>query len=211
MFMSAAATSPTPTNRPSRAERLLGLVRKLLDYGRELAATLHQRAAADLLSLACNFGTRDLAQILASITRGLLRARALEARLERSAARLDAEPTRRDPPAQRRSRSDQPATLPDGTADPRSAELSIEEQIAAEVRGRPIGVVIADICRDLGIVASHPLWRDITLAIITEGGHLVPVFRNISPRVHQIFAPEEAAAPPAWPAPSPAPASTGPP
>ncbi len=109
MFMSAVATNRTSTDRPSRAERLLGLVRKLIDYGRELAATLHQRAAADLLSVACNFGTRDIALILASITRGLLRARALEARLVRSAARLDAEPRRRDPPAQRKPRSGQPA------------------------------------------------------------------------------------------------------
>lgn len=107
--MSAVATSPTPTDRPSRVVRLVGLVRRLIDYGRELAATLHQRAAADLLTLACDFGTRDLPLILASITRGLLRARALEARLERSAARLDAEPAPRDPPAQRRSRTDQPA------------------------------------------------------------------------------------------------------
>ncbi len=72
--MSAVATSPTPTDRPSRVVRLVGLVRRLIDYGRELAATLHQRAAADLLSVACNFGTRDLTLILASITRGLLRA-----------------------------------------------------------------------------------------------------------------------------------------
>jgi hypothetical protein len=211
MFMSAEITNRTSTDRPSRAERLLGLVRKLVDYGRELAATLHQRAAADLLSVACNFGTRDLALILASITRGLLRARALEARLERNAARLDAEPTRRGPPAQRRSRSDQPAASPHGTANPDPSDLSLEEQIAAEVRGRPIGVVIADICRDLGIVASHPLWREISFAIIREGGHLVPVLRKIADRVYQTLAPEEAAAPPAWLAPSPAPASTGPP
>jgi hypothetical protein len=117
-------------------------------------------------------------------------------------------PATRRPSAGRALTSRRP---PDGTADPRPAELSIEEQIAAEVRGRPIGVVIADICRDLGIVASHPLWREISLAIICEGGHLVPVLRDIADRVHQIFAPEEAAAPPAWPAPSPAPASTGPP
>jgi hypothetical protein len=205
--MSAPAAPPVPINRPSRAERLLGLVRRLLDYGRELASTLHQRAAADLVSVACNFGTRDLALIIASITRGLLRACALEARLERSATRLDAEPRRRDQPAQHKPRTHQPAAA----ATPRRTDLALEEQIAAEVRGRPIGVVIADICRDLGIVASHPLWRDITLAIILEGGKLVPVLRNISHRVHQIFAPEEAAAPPAWPAPSPAPASTGPP
>ena len=79
--------APPQPDRPSRAERLLGLVRKLIDYGREDVATLHQRAAADLLSVACNFGTRDLAQIPPP-SRAAARARA-EARLERSAP-LDA-------------------------------------------------------------------------------------------------------------------------
>jgi hypothetical protein len=183
----------------------------MIDYGRELAATLHQRVAADLLSVACNFGTRDLAQMLASITRGLLRASALEARLTRSAARLDAERRRRNPPAQRRLRADQPAAPHDSTPARCPAELSLEEQIAAEVRGRPIGVVIGDICRDLGIVASHPLWREISQAIILENGNLVPVLRTINHRISQAFAFEQEAAPAGWPAPSPAPASTGPP
>jgi hypothetical protein len=209
--MSAAASNPTPTIRPGRAECLLGLVRKLIDYGRELAVTLHQRAAAHLHSVACDFGTRDLTLILASITRGLLRANALEARLTRSVARLDAEPRRRDAPVQCKPRAAAPVVSPDGTADPCLAELSLEEQIAAEVRGRPIGVVIADICRDLGIAANHPLWREISLAIIREGGNLVPVLRNIGQRVSRIFAPEEGAASAAWSALSPTPASTGPP
>ena len=45
--MSAAASTATPTTEPSRSGRLLDLLRRLIDYGRELATTLHQRAAAE--------------------------------------------------------------------------------------------------------------------------------------------------------------------
>ena len=91
--MSAAATTPTPTTEPSRAGRLLNLVRKLIDYGKELAAALrHHSATIDLASVTRPFGTRDIALILARITRGLHRANALEARVVRNAASLDAAP-----------------------------------------------------------------------------------------------------------------------
>ena len=99
-FMTAAATTPTPTTEPSRAGRLLDLVRKLIDYGKELAATLrHHSATIDLTAATRPFGTRDIALILARITRGLHRANALEARLVRNAARLDAAPRPRATPA----------------------------------------------------------------------------------------------------------------
>jgi hypothetical protein len=45
--MSAAAETPTPTTEPSRSGQLLGLIRKLIDYGRELVATVRGRIAAD--------------------------------------------------------------------------------------------------------------------------------------------------------------------
>ncbi|HME20220.1 MAG TPA: hypothetical protein VKI44_02440 [Acetobacteraceae bacterium] len=45
--MSAATSTRTPTTEPSRSGRLLSLVPKLIDYGRELAATLRQRTAAE--------------------------------------------------------------------------------------------------------------------------------------------------------------------
>jgi hypothetical protein len=46
--MSAAASVPDPTTQPSRSARLLDLVRKLIDYGKELATTLRERASSDL-------------------------------------------------------------------------------------------------------------------------------------------------------------------
>ena len=45
--MSAAANAPDPPTQPSRSARLLDLVRKLIDYGKELAATIRQRAFTD--------------------------------------------------------------------------------------------------------------------------------------------------------------------
>jgi hypothetical protein len=41
------------------------------------------------------------------------------------------------------------------------------EQIAAKVRCQSVGAVIADICRDLGIMPDHPLWPEFQ-ALIQE-------------------------------------------
>jgi hypothetical protein len=77
MFMSpatlpVATSAPDPAmpgeDRPSRFGSLIGLVRRLIDYGKELAATLQQRAATtDLALVTLPFGTRDIGLILARI------------------------------------------------------------------------------------------------------------------------------------------------
>jgi hypothetical protein len=215
--MSAAEAASDPKSR--RAGGLLGLVRQLIDYGRQLAATLRSNPHL--------FGASDIALILARITRGLLRAEALEARIIRTAATLDADPSpprashRQAPPARGT------AARPTDAADSSSAlvpapgldpgvdpmiSLPTPAQIAAEVRRRPIGAVIADICRDLGILPSHPLWRELQHAIIRYDGSLANLVEDFLDRAFQRPAP-------AWPftplpAPalqSPAPAGTGPP
>jgi hypothetical protein len=220
--MSAPAAIPVATavpdpatpgeDRPSRFARLLGLVRKLIDYGKELAVTLQQRATnADLAAITLPFGTRDIALILARITCGLQRASALEARVAALAAGPDAPPAPSRAPAQRSPRAPRPAAgRSSEEADPRLALLPTPEQIAAEVRRRPVGVVIADICRDLGIMPTHPLWRDLILAIIGHGGSPARLFKDICDRVlplydsdHFIATPAAFSAPPA--------AATGPP
>jgi hypothetical protein len=128
VFMSAAASTPTPTTEPSRSGRLLDLVRKLIDYGRELAATIRQRTATDVTSTMIRFGTTDLVSILARIIRGLHRADALEARVLRRAAHLDAGPR----PASTRSAAKAPAVpSPSAQPDPRLAGLPTPEQITA--------------------------------------------------------------------------------
>ena len=94
----SAAQAPDPTTEPdppragadtpTRLGRVLSLVRKLIDYGRQLAGTVQQRATTPGFALfARPFGTADLAVILTRITNGLRRAAALEARLCQRAAR----------------------------------------------------------------------------------------------------------------------------
>ena len=89
--VSRRARPATGADTPTRTGRLLGLVRTLIDYGRQLATTLQQRTATtNLADVARHFGTIDIGEILARITRGLLRAAALETRLS---SRLAREPT----------------------------------------------------------------------------------------------------------------------
>ena len=96
--MSAATNAPTaPTDpeppraaqpMPTALNRVLSLVRRLIDFGQQLIATAQQRAAApDFWLFAKPFGTADLALIIARITGGLRRAAALEAALCQRAAR----------------------------------------------------------------------------------------------------------------------------
>ncbi len=203
--MSAAATAPT--NQPSRVGRLLDLVRKLIDYGRELAATLPLRAATDLASITRCFGTSDIALILASITRGLLRANALEARLLKNAAHLDAKPNPRAAPAQPKSCAARPAAQRNAAADANLAELPTPEQIAAWVGRRPIGAVLAEICRELGILPGHRLWRELRLEIIREGSNFTRLAIDMIRRVSPILLQRR----PAAATPVPSPAATGPP
>jgi hypothetical protein len=172
--MSGAISTPTFSPGLTRAGRLLGLVRKLIDYGKELAATLRQRSEpTDLGPLIRGFGTVDIARILARITCGLLRAQALEERILNNAARLDADPppkppaaaSSRDPCAPRPSRARQ--------ADPNVMVLPTPEWIAARVRRQSIGAVITDICRDLGICPEDSLWQELNALITEYGGNYV--------------------------------------
>jgi hypothetical protein len=120
----------------------------LIAYGQNLADTLRQhRAAPNLLRcfafVAGIFGTRDLAPILARITRGLLRAAALEARLSKRAARgRDLQPTAIRLPSAREPRVPEPTTPPSREAqDSALADLLTPEEIVAKDRRRPIGAV----------------------------------------------------------------------
>ena len=207
--MSAAATVPDPPTQLSRSARLLGLVRRLIDYGKELAATIRERVVTDPISVRCGFGTVDVGLILARIARGLHRANALEARLLSKAHRLDAPPRRAASPSS--PRLPRPAIAPaDGETDEPNARLPTPDQIATAVRRQPIGAVIADICRDLGITPRHPLWRELQLVIIREGGSLA---RLVSDMLDQVF-PMPATIParsPTLPRQIPAAACTGPP
>ncbi len=213
---------------PTAISRVLSLVRKLIDHGRQLAATVHQRAAVPAFAhFARPFGTADLAVILARITDGLRRAAALEAALFRRATRgQDLTPTPIRLPAARGPRPARPVASPDAlpesqpanqTGHPRLARLPTDAEIAAEVRRRPVGAVIADICRDLGIAPGHldrAFWDELSRAIIAYGGSLAGFLGNLSRRLFDFGSGDHSGrADPLWPAASPrlpAP-STGPP
>ena len=189
--MSAAATlpdlppqpGPTAAATPGRFAPLLSLVRRIIDYGRQLAAALQPPApTADLDNVAAAFGSYDFGQILASILRGLHRACALEARLTRLDARPPPEPRPAAALAPPRPRAAAAATPPSDKPAASPIRLATPEQIAKQVRSRPIGAVLADICRDLGITSRHPLWRELFAAILDHGGHLARLCRDIGLR-----------------------------
>jgi hypothetical protein len=192
----------TGADAPNRTGRLLTLVRTLIAYGRHLAAALQQRTSAtDLADITRPFRIDDIGAILASITRGLLRAAALEARLVSHPIREPATLATLTAPSPRQPRAAQPEDESAGAAEPRIARLLTPGDIAAEIRGRRVGTVLADICRDLGIVASHPLWRELSRAIISNGGNLVTLFKDIADRFGLSLTRPPAAAQPAGSAP----------
>jgi hypothetical protein len=235
--MSAAAHSPTAPVEPDppRAApamptalgRVLSVVRRLIDFGKKFAATVQQRATTpDIVFFAKRIGSADLAVILARITNGLRLAAALEAKLCQRAARgQDLTPSPIRMPAAGKPRSERqvapPDTKPehqpaDPTQDPRLARLPTEAEIAAEIRRRPIGAVIADICLDLGVMPGHldrAFWDELRHAIIMYGGSLdcflpYPKLRKFAPN-----SPDHVAPDPPWSAPPPGPSalSTHPP
>jgi hypothetical protein len=244
--MSAAAQASTPTTAPDAhgagagvpgaIGRVLGLVRKLIDYGRQLAETVQSRAAAPgFVQFARPFGTADLGVILARITCGLRRAAALEARLCRHAARgKDLTPAPIRLPTARAPRAACPVPPADPRPEPQPADpangprltrLPTEEQIAARlatgldpaVRRRPIGAVIVDVCGDLGIAPGHldrAFWDEIHHAIMMYGGSLTRFLNDLHERLWGFISADRSDhVGPGWPASPPrvpAPA-TGPP
>ncbi|HTW69841.1 MAG TPA: hypothetical protein VME47_08155 [Acetobacteraceae bacterium] len=170
---------------PENIARLLDVLRILLGYGRHLAATIQRRAAAPGFRRLFSplFGTDRLPVMRARIHRGILRAAALESLLlQRAATGRDIAPTplhARAAPG--KDANTDPCNEPfhiqvarlaagraqhDAPVDPDN--LATAEQIEAEVRARPIGRTIGDICRDLGIVAmmcTRELWGAVTDAI----------------------------------------------
>jgi hypothetical protein len=207
----AAAENPDPPraapSMPAAIGRVLRIVRRLIDFGRQLAVTAQQRAATPGFALfAIPFGTADLAAILARITNGLRRAAALEAALCRRAERgRDLKPSPFRLPAAHGSDAASPSAEPlpaDPAQDPRLALLPTEAEIAAEVRHRPVGAVIVDICRDLGITPDQfdrAFWDELSLVIIDFGGSLAGFVGHLTKRVFAFDLSAQPADPP-WPA-----------
>jgi hypothetical protein len=74
----------------------------------------------------------------------------------------------------------------DPAQDPRLARLPTEEEIAEEVRRRPVGAVIVDICCDLGIAPGRldrAFWDEINHALMVYGGSSVRFFNDLEKRL----------------------------
>ena len=175
-----AAASPKPD--PDRAGPdalprvgfLLGIVRKLVLYGSSLILILQEGVSVRHCAEAkINFGTKDLALIIARIKCGLQRAAMLEVRLNRyvTAGRdLKLLPLRAL--AARKPRAARPADAPPPAKAPVLALLPSVEEIAEQVRTRSLGAVIGDICRDIGLlpgVMNGVIWEELMEAAIKCG------------------------------------------
>jgi len=216
---------------PPRIRQVLGVVRMLIAYGKNLAETLENHASQPqelpcFRFIASIFASRDIAQILARIRRGLLRAAAFEDRLrDRAATGRDIRPLRTRPRSERKPRTAR-STLPPAF-DPRFPSI---EQIANQVRRRSIGAVLVDICLDLGIIPGQmdpASWNELGQDLAQYGGDLsnllvwrqprpLPRNRPRNPNFWPVNIPGQTGMLfPPWPEPPPLPspplASTGPP
>jgi hypothetical protein len=176
----AAGSAPLPT----RTGRVTGLLHKLIDYGKALARLVQQRSGERVpSSLAGQFGTMNVALILMRIVRGLQLAKALEARLAAHPLREEAAAEERAAPAEHAPRTPQPTKPRVSRVTPQLRDMPTPEEIAEAVRHRPVGAVIVDICQDLGIGPSHPLWGEVMMVVTEFGGNFVALVNHVTDRL----------------------------
>jgi hypothetical protein len=196
------AQDPPATTLPHNIEVFLHAVGILLTYGRHLIDTVRQRATApNFNAIACCFGTDSLSTILAHLNRGILRAAALERLLlARAATGKDIdfpEPRTPTPPAQpalTAAEPEQPATAsptprrrtsrPAGWDNPELYMLTPEE-LDRQVRRRPIGRTVFDICLDLAVVPGYchsAFWNELFDIMNGFGGSIAALMREKSSR-----------------------------
>ncbi len=188
---------------PARIAAMLHTVRIMLGFGRHLAETVKDRSAStDFNAIAVCFGTSRLFAILAHLQRGLLRAAALERVLLARAARgrdiqfvfprerattpaAPVDPPAADPPAPQPTdpQAEQPAEAPIAAKPARPSRpcgwndpelfMPTPEQLEAQVRRRPIGRTIVDICLDLAVMpgfCTGQFWNTLFDSIRLHGG-----------------------------------------
>ena len=189
---------------PAGIAALLHTVRILLGFGRHLAETAQQRSASiDFNAIAACFGTGRLSAIIAHLQRGILRATALERVLLARAARGRdigfAPPGERaaatpaapaDPPAEQSAETHVPRkpvtrrSRPAGWNDPELYMPTLEE-LEAQVRRRPLGRTLVDICLDLAVVpgfCTGPFWNELFDSIRLRGGSIATLMQE---KVHR--------------------------
>ena len=225
--MSAALQLPTPITEPdppppdralpAAIGRVLGVVRELIDYGRQLAATLQQRAAAPGFALfAKPFGTTDVAVILrphhqwpasrrgtgslALPARRTWQGRAAAARspAHLRCGRVVGCPVRTPgPPTPPRTRA--------SCACSRRRKSPPRCVAGPSVPSSPTSAAISASCRPIRCGVK------LRTVVIHYGGDLAKLWKDILRRVHPLYAVDRPPAAPEQSLPSSAPAATGPP
>jgi hypothetical protein len=201
------------TTLPDNIAAILHAARILLGYGRHLIDTVRHRATApNFNAIAACFGTGNLPTILAHLNRGILRCIALERVLlaraetrrdidfverrtrtpESQAAPTDAETgqTAASPPII--SRHAPRPSRPAGWDDPELFMPTLQD-LERQVRRRPIGRSILDICLDLAVVPGFchsEFWNELFDIMNWFGGSVTTLMRQKTRR-REAFANEQ--------------------
>ena len=209
-----------PATIPStNVEVLLHAVGVLLTYGRHLIDTVRQRATAPSFNaIAANFGTANLSTILAHLNRGILRCIALQRiLLARAAAGHDIDYVERntsktllpEPDPAEDTAPGQPAAAvllptprkhalrpsrPAGWNDPELFMPTLED-LERQMRRRPIGRIVFDICLDLAVVplcCHSAFWNELfDIMNWFGGGSAVSQLMQEKKRRREAFANEQ--------------------
>ena len=211
-----AATKPRPI--PGRIGAVLHVLAVLIAHARHFAATAATRAAApEFATAAAIFGTYDLPTVRQRMQRGMLRALALRDYLFARAARgcnlrfawpprVELQPHHRPPaqPAPRprptplHPRRPEPALLE--PSHPDASRIPTPEELAAEVRRRPVGRTMAYICMDLGIapgLCDGAFWNKVEKTLRRYGGSLGRLYQ-VRERREEAFQRERDRRPDTW-------------
>ena len=215
-----APTTPQPTSTvppkdrpgaiPTRLAAVLQLVRILLTHGRRLAETAADQAHnPQFATIAAVFGTYNLAFIVLRVQRGILRAIALERYLLARAARgrdLTIVPPRNRAPATPDA-IPQPAQAKPPTYarhlppnHPANFHIPGLQELEAQIRRRPIGRTIADICTDLAVIpgfCTGQFWGGLFDTLQSYGGSLTAMYQSRGHR-EQTFRRERDKRPETW-------------
>jgi hypothetical protein len=178
---------------PARIAEILSLAQTLTTYGRRISGLITRPTTwIGFVIIARFFGTVTIPDMAAQIQRGIMRATALEAMLQRRtqrgedlvilAPRTNAPRSARPTAKQSHQETPKPLTLDN---------LPTQQEIEEWVRRRPIGRTIAAICLDLGIaptLCEGAVWNQISKAMQDYRGSLIAVMKEVRRRVDQFEA-----------------------